>query len=205
MNHTNRRIPCDCARPPCRITPIATRLLTVGHGTLAAEDFTALLHGAAVAELVDVRTAPGSKRHPHFRRQAMEDWVPAASIDYRWEPRLGGLRKPRPDSPNVALRHPGFRAYADHMADPEFAPALDEVLAGAARHATAVMCAESLWWKCHRRLIADFAVLVRGVDVEHLLHDGRLSDHRITEGARREGDLVIYDVGVNQSFGALGS
>jgi uncharacterized protein (DUF488 family) len=91
------------------------------------------------------------------------------------------------------------------MADAEFVTALDEVLANADGRTTAVMCAESLWWKCHRRLIADFAVLVRGVDVKHLLHDGRLSDHRITEGARREGGGVLYDVGVNQSFGALGS
>src|SRR5438067_10028130 len=135
----------------------------------------------------------------------MEEWLTAAGIGYRWEPALGGLRKPTPDSPNIALRHSGFRAYADHMATAEFANALDGVLAEASHRRTAVMCAESLWWRCHRRLIADFATLVRGVDVEHLLHDGRLSDHRITEGARREGDLVIYDVGVNQSFGALGS
>ena len=97
------------------------------------------------------------------------------------------------------------RYYADHMADPAFAVALDAVLDEAEHETTTVMCAESLWWKCHRRLIADFAVLVRHADVEHLLHDGRLSTHRVTEGARRHGDLVVYDVGVDQSFGALGS
>jgi hypothetical protein len=127
-------------------------------------------------------------------RQAMEQWVVNAGIGYRWEPRLGGLRKPSPESPHVALRHPGFRAYADHMATPEFVAALDEVLGEAAAQETTVMCAESLWWRCHRRLIADFASLVRGVEVRHLMHDGRLAEHRPTEGVRREGDGLAYDV-----------
>src|SRR5207248_5646246 len=152
--------------PPLLMT---TQLLTVGHGTLEAHDFVALLRDADVARLIDVRTAPGSRRHPHFRREAMEDWLPEAGVSYRWEPRLGGLRKPRADSPNVALRHSGFRAYADHMAEPAFAIALDAVLDEARHETTTVMCAESLWWKCHRRLIADFAVLVRQAGVEHLL------------------------------------
>src|SRR5207247_9808581 len=120
---------------------------------------------------------PRSRRQPQFRREAMPDWLPAAGVSYRWEPRLGGLRKPKPDSPNIALRHPSFRAYADHMAEPEFALALDAVLDEAKQETSTVMCAESLWWKCHRRLIADFAVLVRQADVEHLLHDGRVSRH----------------------------
>jgi uncharacterized protein (DUF488 family) len=102
--------------------------------------------------------------------------------------------------PNVALRHSGFRAYADHMATPDFVAALDEVLAEAAERSTVVMCAESLWWRCHRRLIADFATLVRDVGVRHLMHDGRLSEHRPTEGVRRDGDLVVYDVGETGSL-----
>lgn len=171
------------------------RLVTVGHGTLPQDEFVDLLHAAGIESLVDVRTAPGSRRHPHVRRQAMEQWVPEAGVAYRWEPRLGGLRKPSPDSPNVALRHSGFRAYADHMMSPEFSLAVDEVLAVAAEHPTTVMCAESVWWRCHRRLIADFASLVRGADVRHLMHDGRLSEHHPTEGVRRDGDHLVYDVG----------
>src|SRR5438067_5383740 len=171
---------------------MTTHLLTVGHGTLGADDFVALLRDAGVTRLIDVRTAPGSRRHPHFRREAMEDWLPEAGVRYRWEPRLGGLRKPRPDSPNVALRHAGFRAYADHMAEPVFAIALDTVLAAAEADTTAVMCAESLWWRCHRRLIADFATVLRGADVHHLFHDGRLAEHAVTEGARREADHLVY-------------
>src|SRR5438874_2457089 len=169
-----------------------TRPVTVGHGPLPEDEFVEVLRGAGIESLVDVRTAPGSRRHPHFRREAMEQWVPAAGIAYRWEPALGGLRKPRPDSPNVALRHPGFRAYADHMAEPVFAIALDTVLAAAEAHTTAVMCAESLWWRCHRRLIADFATVLRGADVHHLFHDGRLAEHAVTEGARREADHLVY-------------
>ena len=179
---------------------MATRLISVGHGTLPEDDFIQLLHGAEVESLVDVRTAPGSRRHPHFRRQTMDEWVPAAGIAYRWEPRLGGLRKPAPNSPNVALRHSGFRAYADHMATTEFVDAVDEVLAEAATRPTTVMCAESLWWRCHRRLIADFATLVRGADVRHLMHDGRLAEHRPTEGVRRVGDGLVYDVGETGSL-----
>jgi len=179
---------------------VATRLITFGHGTSPENEFVEILRGAGIESLVDVRTAPGSRRHPHFRREAMEGWVAGAGIAYRWEPRLGGLRKPTPDSPNVALRHSGFRAYADHMATPDFVAALDEVLDEAAEHPTTVMCAESLWWRCHRRLIADFATLVRVADVRHLMHDGRLAEHRPTDGVRRDGDHLVYDVGETGSL-----
>jgi uncharacterized protein (DUF488 family) len=179
---------------------VTTRLITVGHGTLPETEFVEVIRSAGIESLVDVRTAPGSRRHPQFRRQAMEEWVDEAGIAYRWEPRLGGLRKPTPDSPNVALRHSGFRAYADHMATPDFAAALDEVLDEAGARVTTVMCAESLWWRCHRRLIADFATLVRDADVRHLMHDGRLAEHRPTEGVRRDGDLLVYDVGETGSL-----
>ncbi|MBV9410938.1 MAG: DUF488 domain-containing protein [Acidimicrobiia bacterium] len=175
-------------------------LFTVGHGTLPQDQLVELLRGAGVESLVDVRSAPGSRRHPQFMRQAMEQWLPEAGIAYRWEPRLGGRRKVTPDSPNVALRHPSFRAYADHMAVPEFAEALDGVLDEAAIRPTTVMCAESVWWRCHRRLISDFATLVREVDVRHLMHDGRIGEHHPTEGVRRDGDHLLYDVGETGSL-----
>jgi uncharacterized protein (DUF488 family) len=168
-------------------------LLTVGHGTLDAGRFADLLRAAGVVALVDVRTAPGSRHNAQFGRAAMQEWLPAAGVAYRWEQRLGGFRRADPASPNLALRHPAFRGYADHMRTPEFAAALREVLAAAAP--TAVMCAESVWWRCHRRLIADACTLVHGVEVRHLMHDGAQRPHLPTEGVRREGDLLVYDAG----------
>ena len=115
----------------------------------------------------------------------MSQWIPeAAAAAYRWEPRLGGFRKTRAGSPNVALRHPSFRGYADYMETDEFARALAQLLADAADAQTAVMCSESLWWRCHRRLIADAAQLLHGVPVRHLMHDGSLRPHQQTAGVR---------------------
>ncbi|HWC37860.1 MAG TPA: DUF488 domain-containing protein [Acidimicrobiales bacterium] len=171
------------------------RLLTVGHGTLPATELVGLLEGAGVTLLVDVRSAPGSRRHPHLARDQMGRWLPEAGIHYRWEPALGGRRKTRTGSPNTALRHPAFRGYADHMAGPEFTPALDRLLDESAAQTTAAMCAETLWWRCHRRLLSDAAVLLRGAAVVHLDHRGQLHEHRLTDGVRVVGQLLQYDVG----------
>jgi uncharacterized protein (DUF488 family) len=171
------------------------RLLTVGHGTLAADEFASLVTTAGIEVIVDVRSFPASRRHPQFGRDAMQRWLEDAGIGYRWEPRLGGRRRPRPDSPHQALRVPAFRGYADHMESPEFDAALGDVLAAAERERTAVMCAESVWWRCHRRLLSDAAVLLHGTDVEHLFHDGRLTPHPPTPEARVDGDRIVYDRG----------
>lgn len=168
-------------------------LLTVGHGTMVADAFTELVRAAGVERVVDVRSVPGSRRHPQFARSELEAWLPASGVDYRWERRLGGFRRADPGSVNVALRHPSFRGFADYMGTLEFRAALDEVVAAAAGVPTAIMCAETLWWRCHRRLIADAAVLTAGTRVRHLGHDGRLTDHRITEGARACGTTLVYD------------
>jgi hypothetical protein len=119
-------------------------LLTFGHGTATAERMTELLRGAGVAVLVDVRTAPGSRRHPHVARAELERWLPEAGISYRWDKRLGGFRKAAPDSPDTAWREDMFRGYAAHMRTEEFQAAMDEVLAQAGADRTVVMCAESL-------------------------------------------------------------
>jgi uncharacterized protein (DUF488 family) len=174
---------------------VKTRLVTVGHGTAAAEELAGLLTGAGIERLVDVRTAPGSRRSPQFARAAMASWLPAAGVAYRWDRELGGWRKPAPGSVNHALRHPAFRGYADHMRTPPFWAALDRLLAEAAAAPTAAMCSETLWWRCHRRLLADAAVLVRAAEVLHLDHRGRLGPHQPTQGVRRDGDLLVYDVG----------
>jgi uncharacterized protein (DUF488 family) len=171
-------------------------LLTFGHGTATAERMTELLRGAGVAVLVDVRTAPGSRRHPHVARAELERWLPEAGIAYRWDKRLGGFRKAAPDSPDTVWREDMFRGYAAHMRTDGFQAAMDEVLAQSGTDRTAVMCAESLWWRCHRRLLADFAAAARGVPVRHLLHDGRTEEHRLSPGLRRRDDgLLVYDAG----------
>lgn len=172
-----------------------TKLLTVGHGTLPADTFVELMGDAGVEAVVDVRSFPASRRHPHFRREAMERWLADAGIAYRWEPRLGGRRSTSPESPHGALRVPAFRGYAEHMETREFGAALDDVLAGAHEQHVVVMCAESVWWRCHRRLLADAAVLLRGAAVEHLFHDRRVAPHRVTPEARVDGDRIVYDGG----------
>ena len=172
-------------------------LYTVGHGTLSEDELGRLLAGAGVGAVVDVRTAPGSRRHPHFGRDRLAEWLPAAGFGYRWEKRLGGFRRTDASSVNVALRHPSFRGYADHMRTADFQSALDGLLEQARTAAVAAMCSEAVWWRCHRRLIADSVVLGRGGRALHLMHDGRLAEHRPTEGVRRDVDgLLVYDLGV---------
>lgn len=167
-------------------------VLTVGHGTLSAEDLRALLAGAGVGLLVDVRRHPGSRRHPHMARDALADWLPVAGIGYRWEEALGGRRRGLPDSRNTGLHNASFRAYADYMATAGFRAAAARLVAASARQPTAVLCAESLWWRCHRRLLADHLSLVEHVTVRHLGHDGSLTLHNLTDGARPVGDHIVY-------------
>jgi uncharacterized protein (DUF488 family) len=171
-------------------------LITFGHGTASEDRIAELLLSADVTALTDVRIAPGSRRHPYVARAELERWLPARGISYRWDKRLGGFRRPAPDSPDVAWREAAFRGYAGHMRQPDFLAAIAEVLAQAATEHVVVMCSESLWWRCHRRLIADFAEIARGVPVRHLMHDGRLAAHRPSPGVRLRSDgLLVYDGG----------
>jgi uncharacterized protein (DUF488 family) len=171
-------------------------LLTYGHGTEAADRTAAILCGAGISSLVDIRTAPGSRRNPQFARAAMEGWLPEAGIAYRWEKRLGGFRRPGLDNPDVAWREDMFRGYAEYMRSESFLEAVDGVLAEADAQQVAVMCSESLWWRCHRRLLADFVSVARGTEVRHLMHDGRVEPHRPSEGLRlRDDGLLVYDAG----------
>lgn len=184
---------------------MTTSVHTVGHGTLAAEALLTLLQDAGVAGIVDVRSYPGSRRNPQFGREAMEQWVPAAGLDYTWARRLGGRRPVSPASRHVALRHDAFRGYADHMETADFLAGVEELLGLTARGPATVMCSESVWWRCHRRLLADHLTLVRQVQVIHLMHDGRLVPHAVTAGARLAGHTVVYDVGVSAPLPDLGS
>jgi uncharacterized protein (DUF488 family) len=171
-------------------------LVTFGHGTASDDQIAQLLRGAAVAGVVDIRIAPGSRRNPHVARSELERWLPTRGIGYRWEKRLGGRRRAAPDSPDTAWREEAFRGYAGHMRTAGFLAAIDELLDQAARQRTTVMCSESLWWRCHRRLVADFVSVVHQVPVRHLMHDGRLIAHQPTPGLRLRGDgLLVYDAG----------
>ena len=169
------------------------RLLTIGHGTASADEFVRLLDGAGVALLIDIRSAPGSRHNPQFGRAEMERWLPMARITYQWERSLGGFRKPSPGSPNTALRHLAFQGYADYMLTPEFVAAAEGLQKLAAGAVITVMCSELLWWRCHRRLLCDYLMLVHGFDIRHIMHDASRHEHRLTEGVGRRGDHVVYD------------
>jgi uncharacterized protein (DUF488 family) len=173
---------------------LSGEVVTIGHGTLDASAFVELAHRAGLELIVDVRSYPGSRHVPQFGREALSTWLPDAGVAYRWEPELGGRRKPVSDSKHVALRHQSFRAYADYMETQEFRTALTGVIEDAARVATAVMCSESVWWRCHRRLVADQLVLIDRVAVVHLFHDGRTQAHPPLTAARVDGDRLVYDI-----------
>jgi uncharacterized protein (DUF488 family) len=169
---------------------VTRSIFSVGHGARSAEAFVEVLHDAHVRRLVDVRTKPGSRRHPQFGQAALEATLDDARIAYRWEKDLGGFRVARPDSPHTALPVEGFRGYADHMETETFARALARLADDGEREPTAFMCAETLWTNCHRRMIAD-ALTVVGWDVTHLIEPGRREAHtldpalRVVEGGLR--------------------
>ena len=174
---------------------MARTILSVGHSNTSLEHFLGLLARQAIAGQADVRAYPASRRHPHFGRESLAAACAARGIDYRWLPALGGRRKGVPDSPHLAWREPGFRAYADYMDTPEFRAARAELEAMAGTVRTAFLCAEALWWQCHRRLIAD-SLLVAGWDVQHITSDGGVQPHALPEFARVVGDRIVYDRGV---------
>lgn len=169
-------------------------LITFGHSTADRDQLTALLRGAHVEAVVDVRTAPGSRHNPDVNRSELRSWLPERGFTYRWDKQLGGFRQVPSDSPDVVWRNDAFRGYAGYTRDPRFLEAMDHLLAGAAETTTAIMCSEAVWWRCHHRIIADFAVLARRVPVRHLMHDGRLQPHSPMPGARlRDDGLLVYD------------
>ena len=168
-------------------------LFSIGHGARDIESFLELLRGAGVRRLVDVRTAPGSRKHPQFGKDALSEALEREGIAYVWERDLGGFRKPRPDSRHTALRNAGFRGYADYMETDEFRASRDGLIDSSRATATAYMCAESLWWRCHRRMLSD-SLVVAGCEVRPLMDRGAQEPHRLSPSARVEGDGLVYDV-----------
>src|SRR3954470_2949368 len=169
-------------------------LLTVGHGPQGRAALGDRLSGAGVEVVVDVRRFPASRNNPDVARESLEEWLPERGIGYRWDGPVGG-RRPLPAGEPVAdgwWSVGQFAAYAAHTRTPEFTAALDRLLEEAAQSAVAVMCSESVWWRCHRRLIADVAVLGRDVPVTHLMPDGRLTPHRPSAGAVVGDDGLLH-------------
>ncbi len=172
-------------------------MMTVGHSNRPMEDLVAMLQAHGVETLVDVRTVPKSRHNPQFNREAMPAPLHQAGIAYVHLPALGGLRHPRKDSINTAWRNASFRGYADYMQTPEFARALAELIA--LPGTVAIMCAESVPWRCHRSMIAD-ALVARGLPVEHIMSVTAKSPHKLTAFARVEGDRVTYPAETMELF-----
>jgi uncharacterized protein (DUF488 family) len=158
-------------------------IFTLGHSTRTTEELLALLAEHGIEVLVDVRRYPGSRRHPQFSREALSASLASAGIAYVHEPGLGGRRAARPGSPHTAWRVEAFRGYADYMETPEFQAALDRLIRRGAERRTAILCAEAVPWRCHRRLISD-ALVARGIEVLHILGPRRADPHELDPNAR---------------------
>ena len=174
-----------------------TTIYTVGHGTRSSEELIAVLRDARVERLVDVRRYPGSRRNPHFSREAMQKWLPDHDVVYDWRGEtLGGRREhENPNTRHPALRNKAFQGYADYMDTPEFRDAIAELEEEAKRGPIAIMCAETLWWKCHRRMISD-ALHAQGNEVIHLIKPGDRNAHKPLDEMRvDEQGWPVYDLG----------
>ena len=176
-------------------TGAASPIYTIGHGNRPLEELVSLLRMNRIECLVDVRAFPGSRRHPHFGRSELERSLPQAGLRYVWEGgALGGRRRPRPDSPHVAMRNASFRAYADHMETPAFREGIERLLALAQSGRPAIMCAERLPWQCHRYMISDYLV-AQAVEVRHVIDGSAARTHSLRVEARVTGDGLVYDGG----------
>jgi len=165
---------------------------TIGHSTRTIEEFLGVLEAHRIEALADVRRFPGSRRLPQFGAEALERALASRGIAYRWLQALGGRRRPDAESPNVAWRHPAFRAYADHVESEEFAAGLFELLLIGSGLRTAMMCSEVLWWRCHRRLIADVLTSL-GIEVVHVRDERHAEPHRLTAPARLVDGALSYE------------
>ena len=167
------------------------KVWTVGHSTRTVDELLDVLEAHEIEALVDVRRFPGSRRLPQFETAALEESLVTAGLAYQWIPALGGRRRPDPASHNLGWRHPAFRGYADHVAGEEFAAGLFELLLIAGGLRTAIMCAEVLWWRCHRRLIADVLTSL-GATVLHIRDHRVVEVHRLSAPARLVNGRLTY-------------
>jgi uncharacterized protein (DUF488 family) len=171
-----------------RLSPV---VLTVGHSTRPLEDFIGLLQHYSVQMVIDLRTVPRSRHNPQFNRETLPGRLESAGIKYIHMSGLGGLRHPRPDSTNTGWRNASFRGFADYMGTDDFEKNLEDVIRLSRRERIALMCAETLPWRCHRSLVAD-ALVIRGMRVEHILSLNHHQPHSLTPFAKVQGTRVIY-------------
>ena len=167
---------------------------SVGHGARPLEDFLETLRASDIKTLADIRSQPGSRRHPHFGANLLAAALGEIGVAYVHLPELGGRREPRAESPHRALRVAAFRGYADHMSSEEFARGYERLTSLARESRTAFMCAETLWWRCHRRLVAD-RLTVDGWTVTHLFAPGKSEPHVLWDAARIDNGNLVYDAG----------
>ena len=165
---------------------------TIGHSTRSAEEFVHLLTAHQIETLVDVRSFPGSRRYPHFNKAELSQLLEQAGIEYHHMPQLGGRRKPNPNSKNAAWKNASFRAYADHIETKEFEQGIAGLSELASSKRTAVMCAEALWWRCHRSLISDY-LKATGVEVIHVVDEKTTQPHPYTSAARIIDGRLSYE------------
>ena len=165
---------------------------TIGHSTRTADEFIQLLTAHEIVNLSEVRSFPGSRRFPHFNREALSESLPRNGIRYYHQPALGGRRRPNPDSRNTAWRNASFRAYADHIETEEFQAGIHRLLNLAGEERTAVMCAEAVWWRCHRSLIADY-LKAQGCEVIHIIDERKTESHPFTSAASIVDGRLSYE------------
>jgi uncharacterized protein (DUF488 family) len=174
------------------------QIWTIGHSTRSLEEFIALLKENKIAVVADVRQFPGSRRYPHFGQEQLSESLAREGIEYVHFLELGGRRKARDDSPNTAWRHPAFRGYADYMMTDNFRDGIARLLALAKEKRTAVMCAEAVWWKCHRGLISDF-LKAHGHEAVHILGANKTELHPFTSAARIVDGKLSYSAAESET------
>lgn len=164
---------------------------TIGHSTRTLEDFLAMLLSFNIQLLADIRSFPGSKRYPHFNKEALKIALEQAGIQYAHLPELGGRRKPREDSTNTLWRSAAFRGYADYMETDTFKKAINQLENTARQCRTTYMCSEAVWWRCHRLLVSDY-LKIRGWNVIHIMAVGKVMEHSLTAIAQTQGNLFNH-------------
>lgn len=171
---------------------------TIGHSTRSLEEFIAMLQSFNIVVIADIRSFPGSRKFPHFNKEALEISLPENKIQYVHLKDLGGRRKPNPDSKNTAWRHIAFRSYADYMETDSFKDGISELEKIALKQRTAYMCSEAVWWRCHRSMVSDYLKL-NGWNVMHIMGMGKETEHPFTGPARIVNGELNYEKALDEN------